>query len=382
MRVLFVFEGGAGAILPLVPLAQAFRSAGHEVIAAAHADALPNLLGAGLAAVAAPQKAPADYRVVRDGKLVPLTGDRDERAEVFGSIGAQIAVDSHRDLQDLVRRWPPDLLVGGPLASGAQLLAAQTRIPYAAVEFGFAEPRNWHRVTAAELRRQGFTDLPEPDITLILAPDELRTPPGDSLLLRPEGSPLRYVPYAPAQPVEPWMHAKGDRPRVWISAGSRVSKEYALDYLTGLIESAAGLDVELLIAVPDHLADALGRVPDHARVGWLPFDVLAPTCDLAVHHGGGSTLLGAAAHGVPQLVIPSVPEFVEWLQPAGRSGAVRLLGPADNTPAAILAASREMLADPSYRQAAERLQDRITALPSPHETVGRLEAVALAGARS
>ncbi|MEU9985141.1 nucleotide disphospho-sugar-binding domain-containing protein [Streptomyces sp. NPDC050856] len=380
MRFLFVFEGGAGAILPLVPLMQTVRGAGHEVVAAAHAEALPTLLGAGIPAVAAPEKSPTDYRVVRDGKLVPLDGDRDERAVVLGSIGARIALDSHRDLGDLVRQWRPDLVVGGPLAYAAALLSADLRVPYVAVEFGFAEPLNWHLATLEELRAQGAGALPEPAATLLLCPESLRPHAADPLMRRLPGEPMRYIPYSPAQPVEPWMHTRGTRPRVWISAGSRVSKAYALDHLTGLIDAAAGLDVELLIAAPDQLASEVGELPDHARVGWLPFDVLAPTCDLAVHHGGGSTMLGLAAHAVPQVVIPSVPEFEDYLAPLRRSGAARVLAPEDNTPANIVAACREVLADPSYRRAAARLRTEMSAAPPPNALVSRLEGIAAAAA--
>lgn len=60
MRVLFVFEAGDGTIFPYVPLAQAVRGAGHEVLTATHAGAVPTLLTAGLPAVAN-----ADVEVVR-----------------------------------------------------------------------------------------------------------------------------------------------------------------------------------------------------------------------------------------------------------------------------------------------------------------------------
>lgn len=376
MRCLFVAEGGAGAILPLVPLAQSMRAAGHEVIAAAHAEFTPILLTAGLPAVAAPQKSPRDYRLVRDGKLVPLTGDLEERAEVLGTIGARIAVDGFRELQELVRQWRPDLVVGGPLAYAAPLLSAEIGVPYVAIEFGMAEPWNWHHATLAELARLGFPEPAPPAACLVLCPESIRPSddPAEPMRYLP-ATPLRYVPYASPRPVEPWMFAH-DRPRVWISAGSRVSSDYALDYLTRLITAAADLDVELLIATPDDVAAQLGPVAAGARVGWLPIDVLAPTCDLAVHPGGGSTMLSCVAAAVPQVIIPYMPEAAIYVEPLRRYGAVHVLDPADDEPASLLAACRTALAEPSYRQAAERLRAELVAAPGPLEAVATLERVA------
>ncbi|MEO3976591.1 glycosyltransferase [Streptomyces sp. CAU 1734] len=378
MKCLVVFEGGPGAILPLIPLLHGVRSAGHDVIAAAHKEALPTLLEAGIPAVAAPQKSPKDYREVKEGKLVPLTGDLEERAAVLGRTAARMAVDSYHDLLELSGRWRPDLIVAGPLAYTAAMLSAELNIPCAAVEFGFAEPLNWHRETVKALGELGFDSLPDPELSLIMCPEEIRHG-DDTAFRRLAGEPMRYVPYSPARPLEPWMVTKGSRPRVWVSAGSRVGTDYALDHLGGLIESAAELDVELLIATPDDVAAHLGPLPEHARAGWLPFDLLASTCDLAVHHGGGSTMLGFASHAIPQVMIPNVPEFEEYLAPMAATGAAKVLSAGEQTSAAVVAACRELLTDPSYRRAAAVLRDRMRSAPSPRDVVVRLEEIAAAG---
>ncbi len=383
MKTLIVYEGGAGAILPLVPLAHGLRSAGHEVMASAHAEFTSILLEAGVPAVAAPHKSPRDYRVIRDGKLVPLGDDLDERAVVLGAIGAQIAADTYHALLDLAERWRPDLIIGGPLAYAAPLLSAKLDIPFVAVEFGMAEPVNWHLATLSELDRLGCAELATPVLCLSMCPESIRpsvaTDPQERMRYLP-AEPLRYLPFAPAQPVEPWMYSRGSRPRVWVSGGSRVSDDYALDYLTGLISAAAELDVELLVATPDHLAARLGTTSEHARVGWLPFDVLAPTCDLAVHHGGGSTMLGCLANGIPQVIIPFMPEAEVYVDPVRAYGAAKVVPAEENTPTRVLAACQEVLAEPSYREASTRLQAEMAAAPSPWATVARLERLVAAGA--
>ncbi|MFE0178680.1 nucleotide disphospho-sugar-binding domain-containing protein [Streptomyces sp. NPDC059002] len=376
MKCLFVFEGGAGAIMPLVPLTHALRGAGHEVLAAAYPGAVPVLQRAGIPTVPAPRRAPGEYRdIPHQGSL---DGDLEERALALGAMGAHIAADTRTELLALASRWRPDLIVGGPLAYAAPLLSADLQVPYVAVEFGHAEPLNWHLATLAELTRLGYDTLPEPARTFILTPEVLRHGADDPFMRYIEGEPMRFLPYSPVRQVEPWMTARGSRPRVCVSAGSRVSGEYGLDHLTDLIDAAAALDVELLIAAPDELAARTGPLPKNTRMGWMPYDVLGPTCDLAVHHAGGSTTLCFAASGVPQVIVPSTCEFEGYVSPLSGTGAVKVL-PADGyTPADIVSACTDVLADPSFRGAAERLRAQLNAAPTPHAVVGRLEDAAAA----
>lgn len=383
MRCLFVFEGGAGAILPLVPLAHALRSVGHEVLAGVHSEYVPLMVEAGVPAFGAPRKGPREYRGVRDGKMLPLPTDLEERADVLGRLGAQIAADGYHELIDLAQAFRPDLVIGGPLAYAAQLLAQRLDVPSVAVEFGMAEPASWHAVTLAELDRLGFPDVGEPTLTLSLAPESIRPRPGtaaaESMRYLPAEL-MRYVPYAPAVTPEKWMYEPGKRPRLWLSGGSRINDDYRLDYLTGLIEAAVKLDVELFIATPPAIAERVRGISGHARVGWLPFDILMPTCDLAVHHGGGSTLLGCVASGVPQVIIPYMPETEVICGPLRDQGAARVLTATTHTPAELLAVCQETLADPTYREAAVALRKEALAAPSPADTVARLERLVSTGA--
>ena len=51
--------------------------------------------------------------------------------------------------------------------------------------------------------------------------------------------------------------------------------------------------------------DALGRRPPNVHVhAFVPQATLLPFCDAVVCHGGSGTLLGAAAHALPQVVLP------------------------------------------------------------------------------
>ncbi|WP_033662095.1 glycosyltransferase family protein [Salinispora vitiensis] len=242
MRVLFVFEAGDGTIFPYVPLAQAVRGAGHEVLTATHAGAVPTLLTAGLPAVANSSRAPRDYRTATDGSLIPLPADPVAREEELGRLGAMIGIDAHAGLQDVIVHWRPDVVVGCAGALAGPLAAAQAGVPLVrfAVDIGEIPLRE---VSALEhLRRSGHPDLPDPALSLTTWPLSIR--PADVA----PAEPIRHVPYATPRPFEPWMFVKGERPRVLVSAGSRVSRDYAIDHVSDMIRAGSQLNAELLIA--------------------------------------------------------------------------------------------------------------------------------------
>jgi UDP:flavonoid glycosyltransferase YjiC (YdhE family) len=173
------------------------------------------------------------------------------------------------------------------------------------------------------------------------------------------------------------MYVKGDRPRLMVSAGSRVSPDRDFDTLAGLVAKVSDLDVELLVAAPDEVAEKLRPLPDNVRAGWLPLDVLAPTCDLTVNHAGGNTVLGNMAHGVPQVLVPYLPYVVDYSQRLAAAGAAMVVDPRDDSAENVAAACRTVLGDPSYAQRARAIAAEMAALPVPADVVGTL--VELAG---
>lgn len=215
---------------------------------------------------------------------------------------------------------------------------------------------------APELQESGLSALPEPDVFVELCPPSAR---------RPDAGPaqfMRYVPFNTQRALEPWMYTRGDRPRVLVSAGSRVSADYEADALSALVEKVAGLDVELVIAAPQEIAEALGELPENVRAGWLPLDVVLRTCDLLVHRAGGNTMLHAIVCGVPQLVIPAMPKQVGMSERLAEYGAaIMLTAGRDDSPENVAKACRELLDDPSYKARTDELSREIAGLPSPHE---------------
>lgn len=171
------------------------------------------------------------------------------------------------------------------------------------------------------------------------------------------------------------MYAKGERRRVLVTAGSRVTPEFDLDILSGLAEKVSSLDMELLIAAPQKVVSELPHLPEEIRVGWLPLDVLAPTCDLLVHHAGGNTMLTGMANGVPQVVVPYLPYVVDYSTRLRDSGAAEMLLPGEDSPENIADACERVLDDPEYTRKAAEIRTEMHSLPTPAAVLGKVESL-------
>lgn len=188
--------------------------------------------------------------------------------------------------------------------------------------------------------------------------------------------PIRPVPYAEASSVLPsWIERPKGRPRVYLTLGTVSFGAVAV--LKRAVEEIAGLDVDLLVAVgPEGDPAALGDVADHVHVErFVDQSRVLPRVDVAVHHGGTGSVLGALAAGLPQLLMPQdADQFVnaDLLVEAGAARALR----DDQRPGAIRRAVSGLLGDGTHRDVARLLQAEIAQLPAPAEVVSRLIDVA------
>jgi glycosyltransferase len=151
--------------------------------------------------------------------------------------------------------------------------------------------------------------------------------------------------------------------------------------LRQLTDQLTLLGAEVLIAAPEKAAEELGAELGDVRIGWIPLDVVAPTCDLAVHHGGATTSMTVMTAGVPQLIMPPNSHTKAIAQALSGFGAALTLNlqqqEPDQDPAeAIAARCREILSTPRYTQQAQALAKEIATLPAPPEMVHTIEALA------
>jgi UDP:flavonoid glycosyltransferase YjiC (YdhE family) len=378
MRFLFVAGGTSGVIFGVVPFAQAVRNAGHEVVMAAPENCMATVNSAGVAGAPVSSRAMQEALVDRRGIRVPIPEDLHERYIFNGRTFGRYAADCLDRLLELADRWRPDVVVGGALAFAAPLVAAHAGVPYVKHAIDMGEPRTIDLAAGAELgpelERLGLYEMPRADLLIDICPPSLR--PADA----PPAQMVRYVPYATQRTLEPWMYTKGDRPRILVSAGSRVTPDSDFDILQGLVEKVAELDVELLVAAPEAVAEKLGPLPPHVRAGWIPLHQTAPTCDLAVHHAGGNTTMGYVSYGVPQVLIPYLPYCVDYSLRLHDRGAARMIRPEDDSAENIAATCAEMLATPSYRERAGELAREVASLPRLSEAVTAVERLIAASA--
>lgn len=378
MRILFVAAGSPATVFALAPLATAARNAGHQVVMAANEDMGPVITSSGLPAVATTDL-PIRHFIThdRDGAPEAIPADPVGQALFTGRWFARMAAASLPRMLEFCRAWRPELIVGGTMSYVAPLLALRLGVPHVRQAWDAIDADGIHPGADAELRPElaesGLDRLPDPDLFVDVCPPSLR--PADA----PEAQPMRYVPANGQRRLEPWMYSRGERRRILVTSGSRVAKESYdrnFDFLRDLAKDVAAWDVELIVAAPDAVADTLRAELPGVRVGWVPLDVVAPTCDLLAHHAGGvSTLTGLNA-GVPQLLIPKGSVLEVPARRVADHGAAITLLPGEDSAAAVADSCRELLAKDSYGERARDIAREIAGMPPPAAVVTVLEKLA------
>ncbi|MDT3442561.1 MULTISPECIES: nucleotide disphospho-sugar-binding domain-containing protein [unclassified Pseudofrankia] len=373
MRFLFVTAGSPATVFALTPLATAARNAGHEVFMAASEELVPAIAGNGIPPVSITPASIRDF-IFTDAAGGAVAVPDDSRSVMLhvGRSFARMAEAGLEALFTLVRDWRPDLVVGGSAAYGAGLVAAHLGVPYirhawdtvdtTLMDEGAAE------ILTPRLSKLGLDDLPSPDLLVDICPPGLRAEHA------PATQPMRWIPGNQQRRLEPWMYTRdASVRRALVTGGTRSFMPDKMAFLRRLSEALSTLNVEVLIAAPDGVAQGLRAALGNVRVGWIPLDVAAPTCDVIIHHGGGVTSMTAINAGIRQLIAPSDAYLRAVAQPIADFGAGIVLEPGQDSAEHVVQACRELLADSAYERRSRILATEIASLPAPAEVVGRLE---------
>ncbi|MFD0256500.1 nucleotide disphospho-sugar-binding domain-containing protein [Streptomyces sp. NPDC127113] len=383
MKFLFIAGGSSATVFTISPLATALRNAGHDVLVAAN-EPLPDIAaGIGLPSVSiVPQPVFHFMRFDRLGNQVEPPKDPRENMLHTGRAFGRMAAAGLDALRDLARHWRPDAVVGGSMTYAAGLLAAHLGVPYVrqawdVVPTDGADPGAEDEL-GPELSALGLTGLPDPALSIDVCPPSLR--PCLPASAGPGGQLMHWVPGNGQRRVEPWMFTRpGNRRRVVITTGTRALAFQSAPALRSLVGQLARAGAEVLIAAPDHVTEKLAGELDDVHIGWLPLDVVAPTCDLLVHHGGGVTAMTAMNAGVPQLIAPEA-SYMEIVASAlsgfGAGIALATQAPDRDQTEEIAAGCREILSDPRYGQRARILSEEMAALPTPADVALTVEKLA------
>lgn len=303
MRVLVVSAPLAGHLIPMLPLAEALWTAGHDVLLATGGDAL-NVDTGELPVIDVARETSFGRIAARTMLAHPL----DARAELAGNAGTRMVSRMfgalNEELADgmvtVVDQWRPDVVIHEPLAVAGALAAARHDVPAVLQENSFFDGPALVRATAGSrlmqraLRRHGFDEgLPDPEFVLTIAPPSVVGPRA--------GRPMRMVPRSGGSGVVPaWLRAPSDRPRILVSRSTVPGP--GGDPMPAALAVAGEVDAEIVLVRPEPRLErrANGRV---RTVGWVPLAEVLPVCAAVVHHGGAGTALGALAAGIPQLAM-------------------------------------------------------------------------------
>jgi UDP:flavonoid glycosyltransferase YjiC (YdhE family) len=377
MRVLFVSLPGIGHAFPMVPLAWALRSAGHEVLIATAGPAVA-VENAGLPVV---DVAPGfDRKQI----MARVQQQRPDLAERMRTLNAEKLTDLREAAEFLAmlsgflvdgtsaaaETWQPDLIVQSQLQGAGLVVASKLGIPLVEHGFGLARSSGMaelHRQCMSEaFDRHGVTDLPQRTAVVDVAPPSMID--GSA-----KGWPMRYVPYNGGGVLPEWLREREERPRVAVTLGTVVPQHAGLGAVPQVLAAADGLDAEFVLALGDADTSTLDALPPNVRVsGWIPLGELLRSCSAVVHHGGAGTTLTALDAGVPQLVLPSgADRYINAT--AVRDRGVGVISEDQSVDTDAL---RRLLRDPALREAAVEVQSEIRAMPAPASLLPRLNDLA------
>jgi MGT family glycosyltransferase len=339
---------------------------------------------------------------------------------ILGTVPDQVA-----DLEAVLARWQPDVLVSDPFMWAPFLVLRETcEVPVAIFSFfaacllpgpdvplpglGLPYPDNWHTRLIARVagvgmdisargvrhaadairRRYGLQPLAVPIIEFAAqAPLYLAasTPEFDYQRDHLPAS-VHYV--GPClwdkplhEPAPAWLaRLPQDRPLAYVTEGTASVRAPIL--LQAAAEGLADLPIQVVMTTGRHRDPAglgLGPVSPNVRIErWVSHSDLFPKVSLVVTHGGSGTVLAALSVGVPLVIVPMQWDHAENAQRVARAGAGLCLAAHRCTPERLRAAVKRVLDEPSFRENAQRLAASFARYGGPGRAAELLERSPLA----
>ncbi|MBO1416739.1 glycosyltransferase [Streptomyces sp. FH025] len=369
MRILFTGPAAAGHLFPMVPTAQALRAVGHEVLFASGRPFEP-LRSAGFPIVEI-----GDGRTLRElfeerlgGKVEYVSRDQTQE-EIFDMAAGIFAHATRSGVDQLLEaagEWGADLLVHDSFHVAPPLVAARLKIPSVVHNFGVTPGLPMiDRLASHATDLYAKHGLAGPGTATALNLGPLG---GD-----PTGLSMRYIPYngGGLVPAEFLRHA--DRPRIVVTLGTVLAEIDGVRAVVRLVEAAASVDADFLLAVGDADLTPLGTLPANVRaLPWVPLNELLSRADALIHHGGSGTMLTALQAGLPQLLLPQGADHFANADALTATGAA-LRSASDAVDSALL---DRLVGDTALREAAHRLRAANAELPTPAALVPTLESLA------
>lgn len=382
LRVLLTSTPGAGHLGPLLPVASALREAGHDVLWATASESCGRVAAWGFATTAAGFG--AGERTAQLGPRMPQIMEldpRERRAHVFAGFFGDIAAPRMlADLTPVFKDFRPDLVIHEVAELAAAPMAVARGLPHVSVAFsGALLPHVIEAALTATAPLWAAEGAAVPDAAALFGDLYLHPFPvafgalpahGNVRLLRPVANSGLAV------EVPDWLQRLGSsRPLVYLTAGTEATS--ALAPWRPACEALAQLDVDVVATIGPVLDPAvLGELPANVRVErFVPQALLLDRAAVVASHAGAGTLLGAAGHGVPQLLFPAVADQWENADALASTGAGIVCEPAARTAEGLGVALRRLLDDATIKDAALRVAAEIAEMPEASHHVSEIEAL-------
>jgi len=371
-----------GVVGPLLPIAQALRERGHEVLLAVGPDVRERVEEAGFAPVIV---GPGAMEAVMRSFAEPGAAASPGTSPAFAAamFGGVFAPDLLPALRTVVDEFTPDVIVHPPVEVASPIVAAERGIGN--VTYGFGQVLDAAIVDAIAAR-----------VAPIWTSAGLRADPfagiyGDCYLDPcPEG--LRLGAAAPArlvQPIRPEIPGRttdelpadiarlGERPILYITLGT-VPLFNQLATFGMLFGAVAEMDIDVVATIGANNDPAtLDALPANVHVHqWLALHPLLDLCDAVMCHGGSGTTLAALSAGLPLVIVPQGADQFENARACEKAGAARVLEPDHVDSAAVSDAVGAVIAPTSAeRRAAGALAEEISAMPIAFDATAIIETI-------
>ena len=380
MRILFTCYPGLGHLHPMLPLARAARRAGHEAAIATGPDLAPRAESYGFEAwpVGLTGAETVERYLARHPDSNDLPAEqrlRQVAPRMFVDIAARSRVG---ELRERAERWGPDVIVHDQSEFAAPIVAMQLGTPTAVHSWGPTMPAELFDLVVpavAELAAEhGVTDLRrvlhEP-LYIDICPPSLQLP-GAREWKRVQRVRHEDLEPGPGEGLPDAVERLPYDTTVYVTLGTVINKEPGL--FEAVLDGVAGVEANAIVTVGHDVdPEALGPRPGHVLVErYIPQALVLPRCRAVVAHGGAGTMLGALAHGVPQVLLPQGAEQHINAEACRRAGAALVLAPHELAPGAVRDALERVLAEPGFALAARRLRDEIAAMPPADEALAAL----------
>lgn len=379
MRILFTTTSGIGHLHPLVPLAHAASTSGHQARLAAPESLAPQLAERRLAHLELPDYGPDHLAHVEE--VMRQLGPPGPGAEVsmfrevFGWAKTASTLDAMRRA---VGTWRPDLVVHEAAELSGALAAEEADVPHVTVAIGLRETLAAFLPHAAEGAAELATSIglpADPEARRILdVPYATLVPPG----LDGRGAPMpstvvRYR-LTDIHGGDPTPLRRGTGPLVWIALGTETWRIPGMMERVGPLMRAAAEKlprVRFLLTTGSNDA-TVPVMPDNVEVAsYVPQEAVLEACDVVLGHGGFNTTVAALSRGIPLVVVPlfATDQFENAARLAAVGAGVALDAP---SPDDVAHAVERALTDPSLAAAAGSLAEEMAALTAPGEAVEQL----------